>query len=144
MAIRVLLGTKYHVIADVLRERITVGVYPPGVLLPSELSLSFDFGCSRDTVRDALDVLRTEGLVVKARGRRAVVAPIAERTTVMVTPGSTVTARMPLRPELTNLGCRAEIPLFVVTHPDGAVAIHPADRVLLAAVAFAPKPDTPT
>jgi GntR family transcriptional regulator len=122
-------GTRYHWIADVLRERILTGVYPPGSLLPSESHLSFDFERSRDTVRDALDVLRTEGLVVKERGRRAMVAPIAERTAVALAAGSSVTARMPLRTELLGLGCRAETPLLVQTRPSGAVVLHPADRV---------------
>jgi DNA-binding GntR family transcriptional regulator len=122
-------GTQYQWIADVLREQILTGAYRPGSLLPSESRLSFDFERSRDTVRDALDVLRNEGLVVKERGRRAMVAPLAERTTVTLAAGSIVTARMPLRTELLELGCRAQTPLLVQARPSGAVAVHPADRV---------------
>ncbi|MEV6923955.1 winged helix-turn-helix domain-containing protein [Dactylosporangium sp. NPDC051485] len=124
-------GTRYHLIADAIREQILASIYPPGSLLPSEESLSFDFGHSRDTVRDALDVLRAEGLVVKERGRRAMVAPVAERTAVALAAGSSVTARMPLRTELLELGCRAQTPLLVQTRPGGTVVLHPADRVQL-------------
>lgn len=126
-------GTRYHMIADVLRDRILTGVYPPGSLLPSESDLSFDFGYSRDTVRDALDVLRAEGLVVKERGRRAMVAAIAERSALTLPAGSTVGARMPRRTELADLACRAETPLLVQTRPDGTVLLHPADKVLFTA-----------
>jgi DNA-binding FadR family transcriptional regulator len=138
MVFDVTFSSRYHVIADILRERIMTGAYPSGSLLPSELSLSFDFGHSRDTVRDALDVLRTEGLVIKERGRRAVVAPVVERAAVTLAVGSTVTARMPLRPELAKLGCRAETPVLVVTQPCGAAVLLPADRVLLTVIAAAP------
>jgi hypothetical protein len=45
--------------------------------------------------------------------------------------GSTVAGRMPMRPELAALGCRAETPLLVVTPPDRPAVLHPADRLVL-------------
>jgi GntR family transcriptional regulator len=60
--------TRYQTIADTLRTRITDGELPAGRLLPSEADLSGDFNASRVTIRRALEVLRTEGLVDSRQG----------------------------------------------------------------------------
>ncbi|GAA1506347.1 hypothetical protein GCM10009677_43510 [Sphaerisporangium rubeum] len=54
----------YSQVADRVRERITVGVYPAGAYLPSETALGVEFGVARNTVRRALRVLVEEGIVV--------------------------------------------------------------------------------
>ncbi|GAA5082356.1 DNA-binding GntR family transcriptional regulator [Thermocatellispora tengchongensis] len=58
-------------IADRLRERIALGEYPPGAVLPSEVALCREFHVARNTVRRALAVLEGEGLIVTvpAKGR---------------------------------------------------------------------------
>lgn len=59
-------------VADVLRRQITEG--SAGHLLPDETALRKEFGVSRNAVREALDVLRQEGLVSRLPGIGTVAA----------------------------------------------------------------------
>ncbi len=124
-------GSRYDLIADLLRQRILAGHYPAGSQLPSEQHLRVEYDCGRDTLRDALDVLRRECLIIKTRGRLATVTPILHRDVVVLAPGSTISARMAMRPELPVLGCRAETPILEVTPPGRASMRYPADQALL-------------
>ncbi|MGI5243128.1 winged helix-turn-helix domain-containing protein [Dactylosporangium sp. CA-139066] len=133
MEIQRLGETRYLWVAGAIRAAILSGQYPPGSPLPSEQRLSTQYRCGRDTVRAALDVLRGEGLAVKARGYPTLVTPVTNPTAVPLEAGATIGARMPLRPETTELGCRPEVPLLIVTTTDGRQTRHPADRTLLAA-----------
>ena len=63
----------YLELASTIRNQILNGTYSQGAKLPSESELMADTGCSRSTVRHALNVLVDEGLVVKERGRGAFV-----------------------------------------------------------------------
>ncbi|MET9604766.1 GntR family transcriptional regulator [Streptomyces sp. NPDC006512] len=54
-------------LADLLRRQILTGGYPDGVL-PLEDALATDYGAGRNTVRQALDLLRGEGLVERRPG----------------------------------------------------------------------------
>jgi GntR family transcriptional regulator len=60
-------------VADVLRRQVLNGTYSGGTL-PPEAELAEDFGVSRNAVRAALDLLRTEGLVERVPGVGTVVA----------------------------------------------------------------------
>lgn len=66
---------RYRLLADELRRRILAGVIPPGTLLPSEAALMAEFGVARGTIREALRLLRDEGLVVTEHGRGTIVRP---------------------------------------------------------------------
>lgn len=59
---------RYHQIADQLRARIAGGAYPLDSRLPAEHELAGELGVSRPTVRQALDLLAREGLVVRVKG----------------------------------------------------------------------------
>ncbi|WP_028933212.1 GntR family transcriptional regulator [Pseudonocardia spinosispora] len=59
--------------ADMLRQQITSGAFPSG-LLPGERELGARFGATRNAVREALGLLRSEGLVVRRQGVGTVVA----------------------------------------------------------------------
>ncbi len=59
-------------VADVLRRQVLHGLVSEGVL-PAESDLAADFGVSRNTVREALDLLRWEGLVDRIPGTGTVV-----------------------------------------------------------------------
>lgn len=59
----------YLQIADDIRSQILDGALNANDQLPSEPELMSDYGVSRIVVRQALDVLRTEGLIVKQQGR---------------------------------------------------------------------------
>ncbi|HEX4226501.1 MAG TPA: GntR family transcriptional regulator [Pseudonocardiaceae bacterium] len=59
-------------VADVLRQQVVHGAFPKAVL-PEERLLTAEFGVSRNTVREALDVLREEGLIDRLPGVGTVV-----------------------------------------------------------------------
>lgn len=62
-------------IANTLRDRIASGVYPESQMLPPELLLCVEFGCSRHTMREAMKALVGEKLIVRRAGHGTVVAP---------------------------------------------------------------------
>jgi GntR family transcriptional regulator len=59
---------KYLQISDLLRRRILTQL-KAGDRFPSEIELSGEFGVSRETIRQALGPLETEGLISRTRGR---------------------------------------------------------------------------
>ncbi|UOQ56839.1 GntR family transcriptional regulator [Leucobacter allii] len=65
----------YLRIADELRERIADGGLAPGMDVPTEAELAARWNTSRGPVRNALAVLRGEGLIETGRGRPARVVP---------------------------------------------------------------------
>jgi GntR family transcriptional regulator, transcriptional repressor for pyruvate dehydrogenase complex len=58
----------YQQVADQLRELILTGSLTPGDRLPTEAELATNFGVSRSTVREALRVLASQGLIITLRG----------------------------------------------------------------------------
>jgi len=64
---------QYRQVADTLRRRIQNGVYPPGQTIPSFVELEGMFDVSSITVRKAVSILSTEGLVEGRRGIGTVV-----------------------------------------------------------------------
>lgn len=59
---------KYHRVADALRAEIREGVLAPGARLPAETALVERFRVSLPTVRQALSLLRAEGLIESIHG----------------------------------------------------------------------------
>ena len=59
----------YRQIADQLRQAIREGRYGEGDALPSETALAETYGVTRMTARQAMDVLKGEGLVRSEHGR---------------------------------------------------------------------------
>lgn len=70
----------YLQIADDLRSRILDGELRGGDKLPSEAELMADYGVSRIVVRQGIDVLRGEGLVVSQKGKGVYVREQRSRT----------------------------------------------------------------
>ncbi|KMY45885.1 GntR family transcriptional regulator [Bacillus sp. FJAT-27916] len=60
--------TKYESIANEMRRRIKEGFYSIDQPIPDEVSLAAEFGSSRMTMRKALDLLVSEGLLFRKRG----------------------------------------------------------------------------
>jgi GntR family transcriptional regulator len=65
----------YRLIVDELRAEIMDGRRPPGSRMPSENELAAQYRTSRPTVRRALAVLKSEGLLSSEQGRGAFVRP---------------------------------------------------------------------
>jgi len=59
-----------ELIAARIRRAIAVGELPPGDNVPSEAQMALDFGVSRPTVREAVRILESEGLVSIRRGSK--------------------------------------------------------------------------
>jgi GntR family transcriptional regulator len=122
----------YQQLANLLRDAIHRGEYGPGELLPSEGRLGQMYEVGRDTVRDALAVLRGEGLVVTAKGAGTRVRSNREMRVVVIGPEDEVTGRMPTPAERERLDIPVGVPVFVVTRPGGRESeLWPADRVIL-------------
>lgn len=60
--------SSYRQVADQIRDLITAGDLVAGQRLPSEAEMIPLFGVSRSTIREALRILSTNGLVVTRRG----------------------------------------------------------------------------
>src|SRR5699024_10629410 len=65
-----------QVAADI-REKITASEYPAGSRLPSERELVDTYGVSRPTIRDAVHLLRSEGVIIAEHRRGVFVRPAA-------------------------------------------------------------------
>jgi GntR family transcriptional regulator len=59
---------RYEVINRDLSSQISTGAFKPGHRLQSESKLAAHYGVSRMTVRQALDELESDGLVVRRHG----------------------------------------------------------------------------
>jgi GntR family transcriptional regulator len=64
----------YTQILTVIRQHIKSGALKPGDIIPSELELCKMYGVSRTTVRQALDRLAEENLIIRRRGKGSFVA----------------------------------------------------------------------
>ncbi|WP_222441205.1 GntR family transcriptional regulator [Streptomyces qinzhouensis] len=64
---------KWQQIADVLRQRIFSGEYPPRHQL-SEVQMESEFGVARVTIRKATAALREQGLITTVTGMGSFVA----------------------------------------------------------------------
>lgn len=67
-------------IADQIRSSILAGEFSPGDKLPPERELAEMFGVSRPSVREALNVLASSGLVMSYQGGGTVVMSLVETT----------------------------------------------------------------
>ena len=65
-------------ILDILFERIKSGDYQPNSKLPPENSLAEEFNISRVTIRRAMDVLVTRGLIFRMKGVGSFVSSVSQ------------------------------------------------------------------
>ncbi|SDM21454.1 GntR family transcriptional regulator [Oryzisolibacter propanilivorax] len=65
----------FQQVAQVLRQRLQDGTYPPGIPLPGERELTREFGVARTTIRSALARLQEEGCVTRLRGQGTLPVP---------------------------------------------------------------------
>lgn len=69
---------KYSLIADQLWRDIQAGRYPVGRLLPTECKMMHAYGVSRHTIRNALAVLKSRGVVSSRQGQGYLVVAESE------------------------------------------------------------------
>ena len=69
----------YAQLAQLLRQGISSGQYPPGSRLPAESALAQSFGVSAMTARQAVGVLAEEGLVKRMQGKGTFVRRVGVR-----------------------------------------------------------------
>lgn len=119
----------FRQLADLLRKRITSGDLAPGASLPSELRLAQEYGLSRTSVRQAISLLRSEGLVIVQPPRGTFVRSMEPSETVTLLKGDSASARMPTPAERRELDIGEGVPVLVVFRADGSRALYPADRI---------------
>lgn len=94
--------SKYQHIASVLREQILTSQYPVGHKLPSEHQLMKQYSVSRQTVRNALELLQEQQLIQRVQGKGSLVisqAPITKTSTYnvgVIIPAMTNTSLFPI------------------------------------------------
>ena len=72
----------YRQIADDLRGKIESGEIAPGTKFPTEIELMDQYNASRNTIRDAIKLLNTRGMVEPRPGR----APSCSRRSIPSSP----------------------------------------------------------
>ncbi len=76
----------YYQLKQIIRQEIEQGTYQPGDRLPSEPALIQQYGVSRITVRQALDELEAEGMIVRRHGKGSyVTTPRIEQDLIRLT-----------------------------------------------------------
>jgi len=122
----------YRQLARILRDQIHAGELQAGQPVGSEASLSQSYGIGRDAVRDALALLRSEGLVTTTRGIGTFVrGPAEDLAVVRVGAGTRVSARVPTADERLSLGIPEGTAVLVVSPPGEPERILPADRTVV-------------
>lgn len=71
---------KYEEISQWIKDKILDGSFPVGTKIPSENELSVQFGYSRQTVRQAIGTLESEGYLVRSKGSGTYVHRPLKRT----------------------------------------------------------------
>ncbi|MER7361986.1 GntR family transcriptional regulator [Nonomuraea wenchangensis] len=70
---------KWAQVAEVLKQRISDGTYPPDTQLPSQHQLVEEFGIAPNTAQKVLTRLREQGIAYAVRGVGTFVARQEER-----------------------------------------------------------------
>ncbi|GHE39821.1 hypothetical protein GCM10017673_47720 [Streptosporangium violaceochromogenes] len=105
----------YHQIADDLRRRIESGDLAPGQKLLPEMRLAHEYGVGKDTLRDALAQLRSEGLIRTVSRDGSYVRDQVEPVVVRLQGPARLRARMPTPEEQKRLRLGEGIPVIVVS-----------------------------
>lgn len=105
------IGETVRIVVDKLLVRIQSGEYPPDSRLPSERALAAELGVSRNTVREALDVLEGREMVRRRQGSGSFVifqshlseAPVPGSIGEVTSPLDHLIVRSIIEPEMIRL-----------------------------------------
>jgi DNA-binding FadR family transcriptional regulator len=105
------IGETVRVVMGTLFARIQSGAYPTDSRLPSERALAAELGVSRNTVREALDVLETRKMIRRRQGSGSFViyqsdqseAPVPGSVGERTSPLDHLIVRSIIEPEMTRL-----------------------------------------
>lgn len=122
---------RFRQLADILRARIASGEWEAGRFLQSEADLGHEYEVSQTTVRKALGLLRTEGLVRSLPGLPWEVTRREELTVIPAGPGARVSWRLATAEDRERHGVAEETPVLVVSRDDRPDEIHPAGSVVV-------------
>ncbi|MBT2758831.1 GntR family transcriptional regulator [Mesobacillus foraminis] len=75
---------KYQKISNEIRKRIADGYYSSDQPIPDEITLAKEFGCSRMTMKRALDILVSEGVLFRKRGHGTFIIKSCMQNTINV------------------------------------------------------------
>lgn len=67
-------GPTVQIVVEALAARLAAGDYPDNSRLPSERQLASDLGVARNTLREALDILESRGMIMRRAGAGSFVA----------------------------------------------------------------------
>ena len=119
----------YEQIAALIRARIDAGEWAPRQRLPSVTHLEQEYGVARQTVIQALGVLRDRGLIYTVKNRGSFVRAGADFVSVIVADaGARIIVRRASESERRELDL-ADDGWVVVVERGGEVELFPADRV---------------
>lgn len=117
----------YRQLAAILKRHIEQGVVQPGDLLPSEPRLGQQYGIGTLTVRQAMRILRGEGLVETEQGVGNRVRERRERTMYDLQPGDTLIVRKAGDAEWRERGWPEGSWVVEVTRAGGRVDVYAAE-----------------
>ncbi|MFC4034054.1 GntR family transcriptional regulator [Streptomyces polygonati] len=109
---------RHQHVADDLRRRIVAGTLPVGERLAAETQLAAHYRVSTPTLRDALEVLRAEGLIEKFQGRGNYVRRPPERLSY---PGAGGTEDLHVTVSSTDLTASDDLAARLRTEPNASV-----------------------
>jgi GntR family transcriptional regulator len=113
--------TKYETISSEIRQRIINVSYSPDEPIPDEITLAKEFGCSRMTMKRALDILVLEGLLYRKRGHGTFIVKSAiQNSRVNVVSNESIG----LTGLLQGKEVTSKVIKFEVQFPDDEVAAH--------------------
>lgn len=113
---------RYVQLADLFRQRIAKGQWPPGATVPSIEQLMEEFGVARVTVRQAIALLAQDGVLSPQRGRGTFVTdkPARRRLRVETTLDDLVEMYRGDKPDLATIAELVAAP--VIRESDGIAA----------------------
>lgn len=120
----------YRQLADHIRRQIETGQLRPGQRLRAEPDYVHEYGISRTSVRQAMAMLRAEGLITTTR-RGSRVRAEQDVDEVPIGTDTRVRTRMPTAGERQALNLAEGVPVFVIERDGAEPEILPGDRTVL-------------